>query len=151
MAEFSRLLVVDDIEDNRFTLTRRLNRQGYEDIVEAANGREALEALRAGRFDLVLLDVMMPEMNGYETLERIKTDPSLRDIPVIMISALDDMDSVIRCIKAGAEDYLPKPFNAALLRARVGASLAIPARLANPSRNSRSSFLKKCSDFVVSR
>jgi class 3 adenylate cyclase len=123
MAEAPRLLVVDDIEDNRFTLTRRLNRQGYEDIVEASNGREALDALRAGRFDLVLLDVMMPEMNGYETLERIKTDPSLRDIPVIMISALDDMDSVIKCIKLGAEDYLPKPFNATLLQARVGASL----------------------------
>jgi class 3 adenylate cyclase len=123
MAEAPRLLVVDDIEDNRFTLTRRLNRQGYEDIAEATNGREALDALRAGRFDLVLLDVMMPEMNGYETLERIKTDPSLRDIPVIMISALDDMDSVIKCIKLGAEDYLPKPFNATLLQARVGASL----------------------------
>ncbi len=123
MAAAPRLLVVDDIEDNRFTLTRRLNRQGYEDIVEAANGREALEALRDRRFDLVLLDVMMPEMNGYETLERIKTDPSLRDIPVIMISALDEMDSVVKCIKLGAEDYLPKPFNATLLQARVGASL----------------------------
>ncbi len=118
-----RLLVVDDIEDNRYTLTRRLRRQGYEDITEAANGREALDALRAGRFDLVLLDVMMPEMNGYETLERIKTDPSLRDIPIIMISALDEMDSIIKCIKLGAEDYLPKPFNATLLQARVGASL----------------------------
>ena len=123
MAEGPRLLVVDDIDDNRYTLTRRLNRQGYENIAEAANGREALDALRAGSFDLVLLDVMMPEMNGYETLERIKTDPSMRDIPVIMISALDDMDSVIKCIKLGAEDYLPKPFNATLLQARVGASL----------------------------
>ncbi len=123
MAEAPRLLVVDDIEDNRFTLTQRLRRQGYEDIVESASGLEAMEALRTERFDLVLLDVMMPEMDGYETLERIKTDPSLRDIPVIMISALDEMDSVVRCIKLGAEDYLPKPFNATLLQARVGASL----------------------------
>lgn len=123
MAEGPRLLVVDDIEDNRFTLTQRLRRQGHEAIVECSSGREAMEALRTERFDLVLLDVMMPEMDGYETLERIKTNPSLRDIPVIMISALDEMDSVVRCIKLGAEDYLPKPFNATLLKARVGASL----------------------------
>jgi len=117
------LLVVDDNEDNRYTLTRRLRRQGYENITEVDNGRAALEALDKGKFDLVLLDVMMPEMNGYETLEHIKSDMATRDIPVIMISALDELDSVVRCIELGAEDYLPKPFNATLLKARVAASL----------------------------
>ena len=117
------LLVVDDNDDNRYTLTRRLRRQGYENITEVENGRDALAALETDKFDLVLLDVMMPEMNGYETLEHIKSDMATRDIPVIMISALDELDSVVRCIELGAEDYLNKPFNATLLKARVGASL----------------------------
>jgi sigma-B regulation protein RsbU (phosphoserine phosphatase) len=117
------LLVVDDNEDNRYTLTRRLNREGYKNLTIATNGREALERLNAQTFDLVLLDIMMPGMNGYEVLERVKAAPALRDIPIIMISSLDEIDSVIRCIELGAEDYLNKPFNATLLRARVGASL----------------------------
>jgi len=117
------LLLVDDNEDNRYTLSRRLNRAGYTNLTMALNGREALELLRARSFDLVLLDVMMPEMNGYEVLEALKADPRLRGLPVIMISALDQIDSVIRCIELGAEDYLPKPFNPTLLKARVGASL----------------------------
>ena len=117
------LLVVDDNDDNRYTLTRRLRRQGYENITEVENGRDALAALEAAKFDLVLLDVMMPEMNGFETLEHIKSDMATRDIPVIMISALDELESVVRCIELGAEDYLNKPFNATLLKARVGASL----------------------------
>ena len=117
------LLVVDDNEDNRYTLTRRLRRQGWSNLAEAENGEQALEMLKRQRFDLVLLDVMMPVMNGYETLERIKIDPELREIPVIMISAVDDMDSVVKCIELGAEDYLPKPFNAVLLKARVSACL----------------------------
>ncbi len=117
------VLVVDDNDDNRYTLTRRLRRQGYENITEVENGRDALAALEADKFDLVLLDVMMPEMNGYETLEYIKSDMATRDIPVIMISALDELDSVVRCIELGAEDYLPKPFNATLLKARISASL----------------------------
>jgi CheY-like chemotaxis protein len=117
------LLVVDDNEDNRYTLTRRLRRQGYENITEVENGRDALAALEGSKFDLVLLDVMMPEMNGYETLEHIKSDMATRDIPVIMISALDELESVVRCIEMGAEDYLSKPFNATLLKARVTASL----------------------------
>src|SRR5215468_6290111 len=79
--------------------------------------------LKAEPFDLVLLDIMMPQLNGYEVLERMKADPRLRHIPVIMISAVDEIDSVIRCIELGAEDYLPKPFSATLLRARVGACL----------------------------
>jgi phosphoserine phosphatase RsbU/P len=117
------LLVVDDNEDNRYTLTRRLTREGYSDLTTATNGREALDLLQAKSFDLILLDIMMPGTNGYEVLEHMKADVALREIPVIMISALSQLDSVIRCIELGAEDYLPKPFNPTLLRARVGASL----------------------------
>ncbi len=118
------LLVVDDNDDNRYTLTRRLTREGYTDLTTATNGREALDLLQSKRFDLILLDIMMPGMNGYEVLERMKAaGAELRDIPVIMISALSEIESVVRCIELGAEDYLPKPFNPTLLRARVGASL----------------------------
>jgi adenylate cyclase len=117
------LLVVDDNEDNRFALTRRLAREGYTDIATAENGRQALDLLRSRPFDLVLLDIMMPELNGYQVLERLKADESLRHIPVIMVSAVDEFDSVIHCIELGAEDYLPKPFNATLLKARLGACL----------------------------
>jgi adenylate cyclase len=117
------LLVVDDNEDNLYTLTRRLSREGYDRIVTARDGREALERLRAQPFDLILLDVMMPGLNGYEVLAAIKGDERLRHIPVIMISAVDEVESVIRCIEQGAEDYLPKPFNPVLLRARISASL----------------------------
>jgi len=117
------LLVVDDNEDNRYTLTRRLQREGYTNVTAAVDGEQALAFLRERPFDLVLLDVMMPRLNGYEVLERVHADPRLRHIPVIMISALDEVESVIRCIELGAEDYLSKPFNPTLLRARVGASL----------------------------
>lgn len=117
------LLVVDDNEDNRYTLTRRLKREGYTNIAVAENGRQALEMVKAQPFDLMLLDIMMPEVNGYEVLERMKADAQMRHVPVIMISAVDELESVIRCIELGAEDYLPKPFNPTLLRARVGASL----------------------------
>jgi adenylate cyclase len=117
------ILVVDDNEDNRYTLTMRLTREGWQTIVEAKSGRQALELLAERRFDLVLLDIMMPEMNGYEVLEQIKSDMALRDVPVIMISAVDEIESVVRCIELGAEDYLLKPFNAVLLRARIGACL----------------------------
>jgi adenylate cyclase len=117
------LLVVDDDEANRFTLERRLRRDGYEDVTLAPNGREALRLLGGRRFDLVLLDIMMPEMNGYEVLERMKADMALRSIPVIVVSAVDQIESAIRCIELGAEDYLGKPFDPVLLRARVRASL----------------------------
>ena len=117
------LLVVDDIDDNRFALTRRLAREGYKNVATAADGQQALELLNSRPFDLVLLDIMMPKLNGYEVLDRMKADGRLRHIPVIMISAVDELDSVIRCIELGAEDYLPKPFNPTLLRARVGAAL----------------------------
>src|SRR5215471_20143557 len=117
------LLVVDDIEDNRFALSRRLARQGYLNVTTAADGRQALDLLNSRPFDLVLLDIMMPNVNGYEVLAAMKANEGLRHIPVIMISAVDEIDSVIRCIELGAEDYLPKPFNPTLLRARVGACL----------------------------
>lgn len=117
------VLVVDDNPDNRDLLARQLARQGHQ-VLTAANGQQALELLRAQACDLVLLDLMMPELDGFQTLEQIKNDPALRDIPVIMISAVDEMESVVRCITLGATDYLPKPFNPVLLRARVGACLA---------------------------
>jgi two-component system, NtrC family, sensor kinase len=117
------VLVVDDIEDNRFALTRRLARQGYRNITTAADGQQALKLMNSSRFDLVLLDIMMPNMNGYEVLAEMKASSSLVHIPVIMISAVDEIESVIRCIELGAEDYLAKPFNPTLLRARVGACL----------------------------
>src|SRR5262247_3639980 len=117
------LLVVDDIEDNRFALSRRLARQGYLNVTTAADGRQALELLNSRPFDLVLLDIMMPNVNGYEVLASMKANERLRHIPVIMISAVDEIDSIVRCIELGAEDYLPKPFNPTLLRARVGACL----------------------------
>lgn len=117
------ILVVDDNEDNRYALLHRLKREGYTNLTSAENGQQALALLTQHSFDLVLMDIMMPIMNGYEALKHIKSDMALRDIPVIMISAVDDMNSVVQCIKTGAEDYLPKPFNVALLRARVGASL----------------------------
>ena len=117
-----RLLIVDDNEINRDVLARRLGRQGYT-TAAAENGRKALEMVQTQKFDLLLLDIMMPELNGYEVLRHLKADSHLRDIPVIMISALDDMASIVRCIKLGAEDYLPKPFDPVLLRARIGASL----------------------------
>jgi CheY-like chemotaxis protein len=117
-----RLLVVDDSELNRDVLTRRLEREGHT-VTAAANGRAALDILQAERFDLVLLDILMPEMDGYAVLRWLKADSSLRDLPVIVISALDEIASAVRCIEMGAEDYLPKPFNPTLLRARVGACL----------------------------
>src|SRR5262249_10886138 len=117
------LLIVDDVDDNRFALTRRLARQGYLNVATASDGRQALDLLNSRPFDLVLLDIMMPNLNGYEVLAKVKASTNLRHIPVIMISAVDEIDSVIRCIELGAEDYLPKPFNPTLLRARVGACL----------------------------
>jgi len=117
------LLIVDDIEDNRFALTRRLARQGYLNVITAADGRQALELLNSKPFDLVLLDIMMPNVNGYEVLAAMKANERLRHVPVIMISAVDEIDSVVRCIELGAQDYLPKPFNPTLLRARVEACL----------------------------
>jgi len=116
------LLIVDDNKVNRILLARAVEQLGHQ-IETAENGRQALEKLRAGSFDLVLLDIEMPEMDGYQVLEACLQDSELRNIPVIMTSSLDEIDSVVKCIELGAEDYLNKPVNPVLLRARVHASL----------------------------
>jgi class 3 adenylate cyclase len=121
-AASSHILVVDDNLSNRDLLSRRLMREGYR-VTAVENGEVALGATAADSFDLVLLDMMMPGLSGFEVLCRLKADARTRHLPVIMISALDELDSAVRCIAAGAEDYLPKPFNPIVLRARVGASL----------------------------
>ncbi|HKB56240.1 MAG TPA: response regulator, partial [Lacunisphaera sp.] len=118
----ARLLAVDDDEMNRDMLVRRLQKLGYQ-VGEAATGREALQKLKDGNFDLVLLDILMPDLDGFQTLEFMKADPRLKHIPVIMLTALDDVESNVRCIDAGAEDYVAKPFNPVILRARITASL----------------------------
>src|SRR5438105_4096152 len=118
----SSLLIVDDNSMNRIMLSRYITKLGYQANL-AENGRQALEKLQSKSFDLVLLDVEMPEMDGYQVLEQMKTTPRLRDIPVIMISAVEELESVVRCIELGAQDYLPKPFNPVLLRARLTACL----------------------------
>jgi diguanylate cyclase (GGDEF)-like protein/PAS domain S-box-containing protein len=117
------ILIVDDDELNRYTLARRLTRDGHANLGMAGNGIEALAALRQDRFDLVLLDIMMPEMDGFGVLEAMKSDPALAGIPVIVISANDDNLNFVRAIELGAMDYLTKPFDPVLLRARVRASL----------------------------
>lgn len=116
------ILVVDDSELTRSLLARRLGRQGYS-VSVAENGSEALRMLGQSAYDLILLDIVMPELNGIQLLERLKQDAALRHIPVVMISALDEIDKVVKSIEIGAEDYLPMPFNPVLLRARVGACL----------------------------
>jgi len=121
-SQSSRILVVDDNASNRDVLERRLTREGHQ-VATAGNGASALALVGAETFDLILLDLIMPEMSGFEVLRRLKAMEHTGDIPVIVISALDELDSVVRCIEAGAEDYLTKPFNPILLRARIDASL----------------------------
>ena len=118
-------LVVDDSRVNRLVLARQLEALGL-DVLEAENGIEALERLRAhpAEIDVVLLDVLMPELDGYQTLEAMKADEAIRHIPVIVVSAVEELESVVRCIELGATDYLPKPIDPAILRARINASLA---------------------------
>ena len=116
-------LVVDDVEENRDLLVRRLRRLGVVDIEQAANGREALERLAERNFDLLLLDIMMPEMNGYEVLDVLSRDGRTHELPVLVISALSEIEAVARCLEQGAEDFIFKPFNPTILRARVLASL----------------------------
>ena len=116
------VLVVDDFEANRRTVLRHLKMQGHA-VTAAENGREALALLRERPFDLVLLDIVMPELDGYQVLEQIRADPRLRHIPVVVISGVEDLSSIVRCIELGAVDYLFKPFEPVLLRARVTACL----------------------------
>ncbi len=116
------ILVVDDNRMNRLMLARGLEQQGHQ-VVFAENGRQALELLPQHNFDLILLDIEMPEMNGYQVLAHLAADVHWRQIPVIMISAVDEIDSVVKCIEMGAADYLNKPFNPTLLKARVSSCL----------------------------
>jgi DNA-binding response OmpR family regulator len=118
----SSILLVDDNEMNRDMLCRRLERQGCK-ITEAENGRQAIELLQSHKFDLILLDVVMPEMSGPETLKAIKANSSWKQLPVIMLTALDETDTAIQCISSGADDYITKPFNPVLLNARISACL----------------------------
>jgi len=121
--EAARVLIVDDLEVNRDLLARRVQRLGHT-VAFAASGREALVQLRAAPFDLVLLDITMPDMDGYEALAQIKADPVLAMVPVVMVTAIDGVDSVVRCLELGADDYITKPFNPLVLKARVESSLS---------------------------
>ncbi len=116
------ILITEDEETNRLILCHLIKSFGY-DIITAENGLDAIELLKDHRVDLILLDIMMPKMGGYEVLEHIKKESSLRHIPTIVISSIDEMESVVKCIEMGAEDYLSKPFNKTLLKARIGACL----------------------------
>lgn len=118
----ARILVVDDNRMNRLKLAHGLEGRGHS-VSLAENGLEALNLLRSEKFDLLLLDILMPEVDGFQVLQEMNTDPNLRGIPVIVISALEEIDSVVKCIEMGAEDHLPKPFDPVLLNARIGASL----------------------------
>jgi adenylate cyclase len=117
------ILIVDDNEDNRYTLQLLLESDGHERIASAASGNEAISLIEKEKFSLVLLDLRMPDLNGDEVLKVIKSDPDKRDIPVVMISADTDVEKVSQCIELGADDYLSKPFNSTILRARIGAAL----------------------------
>lgn len=117
------LLVVEDSRTIRTQLVHRLRQQGHT-VESAEHGMQALEMVSQQNFDLILLDIMMPEMDGYEVLAHLKSDVAHRDIPVIVISALDELESVVRCIEMGATDYLPKQFDPVLLKARINAGLA---------------------------
>jgi serine phosphatase RsbU (regulator of sigma subunit) len=119
----ARVLVVDDNPMNRDLLARRVARLGHT-VALAEHGRDAVTQLEAAPFDIVLLDIEMPELNGYEVLEWLKADPERARIPVIMISAVQETEDIARCIALGADDFLPKPFDPLLLKARLGASLA---------------------------
>ena len=142
------VLIVDDNENNRYTLKRRLARLGYRDITESEDGVNALSMLEQGDFDIVLLDVMMPIMDGFEVLEKIKDTPKLANVSVIMISAIDDIESVVKAIEMGADDYLPKPFNPILLDARMKAAIR-KRRLVNIETNYYKDF-DKDTDFAKS-
>ena len=120
--EQGQILVVDDNRMNRMKLSRSLEQEGHT-VHLAEGGQQALDMLAARSFDVVLLDILMPGMDGFQLLEAIKLDPEQRDIPVIVISALDEIESAVRCIEMGAEDFLPRPLNRVLLRARLNASL----------------------------
>ncbi len=118
----SQILIVDDNRMNRLLLSRGVEQLGHR-VTFAENGRQALEMIQRDAYDLILLDVEMPELDGYQVLEKLRGDIHLREIPVIITSSLDEIDSVVKCIELGAEDYLHKPINPVLLKARLNASL----------------------------
>src|SRR5215216_4617287 len=138
-----RVLVVDDDRVNRMLLTRSLEREGHH-VRCAENGLEALDLLRDDPCDVVLLDIVMPELDGVSVLERVKSDSALQDLPVIMISGVDDTDSVVHCIEIGADDYLPKPFDPVLLRASVCAASSRGSYRSTSSRRSWSARTTIC-------
>ncbi len=117
------ILIVDDNEDNRYTLRLLLESDGHERVIDASGGNAAVALLQKQKFSLVLLDLMMPDLNGDEVLKIIKANPDTRDIPVVMISADTDTEKVSKCIELGADDYLAKPFNPIILRARIASAL----------------------------
>lgn len=119
----STILIVEDDEFNRSLIIRHLKKEGHDNVEVAENGKQAVDMVRSNNYDLVLLDIEMPELDGYGVLEQMKSDMRLRDIPVIMISSIDDMNSIVKCIELGADDYLPKPFDPILLHARLSACL----------------------------
>jgi adenylate cyclase len=129
-----RLLIVDDNAMNRDMLARRLEREGYH-VTTAAGGVQALELLDNEQFDLILLDILMPDMDGYEVLERLKSSDVTKDVPVIMLTAVNEVESVKHCIDLGAEDYLIKPFNAVLLKSRIAATLLAKDKVSAQSAN----------------
>ena len=139
------ILIVDDNEDNRYTLQLMLESDGHERIASAASGNEAIALIEKEKFSLVLLDLMMPDLNGDEVLKVIKSDPDKRDIPVVMISADTDAEKVSQCIELGADDYLPKPFNPTILRARQARSA--PAALVIARRGA--SMEETCPPFLL--
>lgn len=116
------ILLADDDAANREMLTRRLRRLGHT-VTTASDGREVLEMVRVGSYDLLLLDIVMPELDGYQVLEYLQANPPPAALPIIALSASDDADNVARCIEVGAEDYLPKPFDPTLLQARIDSCL----------------------------
>jgi CheY-like chemotaxis protein len=125
------VLIVDDNELNRDMLARRLHRRDFI-LSMAIDGREALSMIQANRYDLILLDIMMPEVDGYAVLKYLKNDSRLRDIPVIMISAVEEMDSVMKCMEIGADDYLTKPFDPDMLKAAINRCLPAPRKSVDP-------------------
>ena len=141
------ILIVDDNDDNRYTLQLLLEADGHERICTASGGREAIAQLNADKFSLVLLDLMMPDLNGDEVLKILKGNPTTRDIPVVMISADTDSEKVCKCIELGADDYLPKPFNPLILRSDRAAlckgSLRAGKRLHRPGRAGEAPFERR--------
>lgn len=117
-----RVLVVDDNRINRLKLTRVLKTEGY-DVLEAPGGKEALDALASQRIDLVLLDLLMPDVDGFQVLEKMQVDQQTRGIPVIMVTAVDEADDLKRCMEIGAVDYITKPFDIEILKERVESHL----------------------------